>query len=449
LTRRLCDGKLAAPIHSADERSRAMRDNPNPDTSTLPIVPTMAWVILALTSLDSILGMIDRQAISVLKATLRLELGIGDARFAVLVGIFLTTYAIFYPICGRLVDRFGSRASLTAFILIWSAATVMSGLANSYHELLVFRAVLGAAEAGLVPATIAALVVWFPRARVATAYSLRAVLVALGPIMAPPVIAWLALTYGWRYGFIVPGSVGILFALAWYAANRNPPDYGESEPAKQASDLSPMREVLGNKMLWGLIAARLISDPLWFFIQYWQAGYFQEVLGLTLGEVGWLLWIPPLAAALLAFPVGQASDRWVKSGMEPARARVRAMQLVALVGPLFAIIPLTTNIWAAMALFAVVQAAALVWLTLSNILAAALFPRRAVGTAVGVLNAVGTVGAALFNFAVGPAVETYGYTPVFVVGALLHPLAATILFLAYRRRGASGASPAPTRASAT
>lgn len=400
--------------------------------ASAPRIPGMAWIILVLSSLDSVLGMIDRQAISILKVTLERELGIGDAAFGLLVSIFLVTYAIFYPVCGRLVDRFGSRVALTAFILVWSAATVLSGLASSFEQLAVLRAVLGAAEAGLVPATIAALVVWFPRAKVATAYSLRGALVALGPVLAPPVIAGLAIAYGWRAGFIVPGAAGLLFAAAWWAFNRNPPDYGEEAPSSPLA--SPIKAVLSSRLLWGLIAARLISDPLWFYIQYWQAGYFQEQLGLSLAEVGQLLWIPPLAAALLAIPAGTISDRLIQSGLSPVQSRVRVMQGVAVLAPLSAVIPAVANVGLSIALFALVQAMCLVWLTLSNVLVASLFPKQSVGTAVGVLNAIGTVGAAAFNSVVGSAVGTLGYGAVFVIAAVLHPAAAAVLHFAYGKR---------------
>lgn len=400
------------------------------DAASRQRVPLFAWWILALSSLDSILGMIDRQAVAILKATLKTVFEIDDSQYGLLVSAFLIPYAAFYIVCGRLVDRWGSRKSLTLFIIIWSLATVLMGFARTFEELVIYRAILGAAEAGLVPATVYALVRWFPRDALATAYSLRAPIVSLGPVLAPPIVAGLALAYGWRASFIVPGAVGFAFALAWWLSDREAPGDRAAAPAKKLS----LMDVLGSKLLWGLIAARLVSDPLWFFIQYWQAGYFQEELGLSLAQIGTILWIPPLVSGLLGIGVGAWSDRLVRSGVPVIQSRVRVMWLVALISPAVIVIPHVSNMWIALALFTVAQMMALVWLTFSNILIASIFDRGSMGTAVGVVNAIGTAGAAMFNLAVGPMVDSVGYVAVFTALGFLHPIAAVILVSFYRGR---------------
>lgn len=393
-------------------------------------VPAMAWWILALSSLDSVLGMIDRQAVAILKTTLKARFGIDDSEYGLLVTAFLAAYAIFFTVCGWLIDRFGSRKMLTIFILIWSTATMLSGIARSFEELLAYRALLGAAEAGLTPATIYALVRWFPKERLATAYGLRGPIIALGPILAPPVVAGLALTMGWHAAFLVPGAVGFVFALAWWLSDKDAP---AEAAARAASNKSTFKAILKNRLLWGLVAARMISDPLWFFIQSWMAGYFQEVLGLTLAQVGSLLWIPPLGSAVLAIGVGAWSDRMVRAGKEVTLSRVYALQAVACLAPLALLIPLTSSVPLVLALFSILMVMCLSWLTLTNVLVATLFDRSSVATAAGVLNALGTVGAAVFNFFAGSIVQEYGYGAIFAIVAFLHPLAAVVLYLFFGR----------------
>jgi hypothetical protein len=77
------------------------------------LIPLKAWLILALLTIESIIGIIDRQSIGVLKATLKGEFQFGDLEYSYLVNAFLIPYAIFYIICGSLVDRFGSRRVLS------------------------------------------------------------------------------------------------------------------------------------------------------------------------------------------------------------------------------------------------------------------------------------------------------------------------------------------------
>ena len=400
-------------------------------TATPVRVPAMAWWILALSSLDSVLGMIDRQAVAILKTTLKARFGIDDSEYGVLVTSFRAAYALFFLVCGRLIDRFGSRRMLTIFILIWSTATMLTGIARSFEELIAYRALLGAAEAGLTPATIYALVRWFPREKLATAYGLRGPIVALGPILAPPVVAGLALTLGWHAAFFVPGAVGFVFALAWWFSDRNAPN---DEAPRPTPGHSTFKSVLRNRLLWGLVAARMISDPLWFFIQSWLAGYFQEVLGLGLADIGRLLWIPPLGSAVLAIGVGAWSDRMVRAGRNVMLSRVLAMQAVACLAPLAFVIPLVSSVPVAIVLFTLIQVMCLSWLTLSNVLVATLFDKSSVATAAGVLNALGTVGAAVFNFFAGTIVQEYGYGAIFAIAAFLHPAAAVLLYFFYWRR---------------
>lgn len=397
-------------------------------------IPLAAWWVLALMTIDYALGIIDRNAVSVLKTTLKEVFQIGDAQYSLLVTAFMIPYAVFYLICGRIVDRWGSRWPLTIFVLIWSGATIMAGLADNFGMMVFWRAVLGAAEAGLLPATIYALVVWFPRDRLATVYAIKNPVQTLGAILAPPVIAGLAIHYGWRAGFIVPGAIGIVFGILWWLADRNPPTYAKGPAAPEETRKPGLLSMARNPLIWGVLVVRIVSDPVWFFFQYWQAGYLQEQMGLSLADVGRLLWIPPLLSVTLTFVTAYISDRLIARGWTPPRSRMRIMQATALLGPLILIIPFTDNLAVVMVILATTYFMAFTWLAMSNILMADMFPKNQVGTAVGVISFVGTTGAAIFNAGVGSVIEAVGYLPVFVTLALLHPIAVLVLQLFYGKR---------------
>lgn len=403
-------------------------DEPAPD-----LIPLKAWLILALLTIESIIGIIDRQSIGVLKTTLKGEFGFGDVDYAFLVNAFLIPYAIFYIICGWLVDRFGSRRVLSICVVIWSGATLACGIAQSFDELVAYRIVLGAAEAGLLPASMYALVMWFPKTRIGTAGSIRNAFQALGPILCTPIVVAITLAYGWRYAFILPGVMGIVFGVLWFLADRNPPAYRDRVPPPK-KQISIVR-VLTSRIIWGVLIARIVSDPLWFFLQYWQAGYLQEKLGLSLAQVGVVLWIPPLISALLVFAGGLFSDRLIaRFGWIQARSRIRILQGVACLSPLILVIPYIDDLVLAMVLLTVAYFIANIWLVFTNILATDLFRSTGGGmaTAVGAVNALGTAGAALSQPYIGMALEGVGYVPVFLALACLHPIAAIMLQLFYR-----------------
>ena len=405
-------------------------------TSTpLSTVPLMAWYMLALMTLDNVLSQIDRNAVSILKTHLKQVFDLNDTQYGMLVTAFLVPFAVFGLICGPLVDRFGSRVTLTGFVSVWSLATIAFAFSNTVPELMAWRAVLGAAEAGLLPATLYALVNWFPKDRLATIYAIKNPLQAMGPILTPPLIAGLALAFGWRTAFVVPGVIGLTFAALWWMADRSPPSYGDT--GLDASDNSPrigLWNLAKNPIIWGVLLARLLSDTVWYFFQSWQAGYLQERLGWSLKEVGQLLWIPPLANIVFMLAIAWLSDALIARGWKPARSRIRIIQGLALLAPAIAILPFASNPIVVIALLSTTYFMTFTGMALTNILMADLFPKRQVGTAVGLINCVGTTGAALFNMAAGPIIDLHGYIPVFVGLALVHPAAAVLLQLFYRDR---------------
>lgn len=409
-------------------------------------VPLKAWLILALLTLESIIGIIDRQSISALKSTLKTEFMMGDQGYSLLVNAFLIPYALFYPICGALVDRYGTRRTLSCFVIVWSAATLACGLARSLPEMIVYRAIIGMAEAGLLPASLMALVIWFPKSRIATAGSYRSAFQSAGPIICTPLVVALTLAYGWHYAFILPGLIGIFFGVTWFWTDRNPPRYAGQPQA--AANKPSVKSVLRSKALWGVLLARVISDPLWFFLSYWQAGYLQEKLGLSLKELGYVLWIPPLVASVIMVFVGMYSDRLVARGWSPAASRVRMLQAAALLAPAIFCVPYLHSLAPVMVLLTTAYFMAYLWLVLSNILITDLFRGSGVGVAVGLVNASGTIGASLFTSYVGVTLDSLGYAPVFLALACMHPLAAVVLQIAYGRKlrqtGAAGPAPQPS-----
>lgn len=394
-------------------------------------IPTKAWAILLLLSLESIIAIIDRQNISALKTTLKTVFQMNDTQYGYVVNAFLIPYAIFFLICGHLVDRFGSRRTLSAFVIIWSTATIACGFARSLPELITYRAIIGATEAGLLPASLYALVRWFPKTKMGTVGSLRSALQSVGPIICTPVVVYITLTYSWHYAFLVPGVIGLGFGVAWFLTDRNPPTYRDANPAPAGRP--KLTALFANKALWGVLIARLISDPLWFFLGYWQAGFLQEKLGLSLKDLGYILWIPPLVGSLLMIAVGFLSDRLVaRGGMSGVASRIRIMQAAALLAPLVIVIPYVQDIGVVMLLLTAAYFMSYLWLVLANILVTDLFRGQSMGAAVGVVNMCGTVGASVFTAYVGGALDSVGYVPVFLALACLHPVAAIVLQVAYR-----------------
>ena len=400
-------------------------------------VTARAWAVLFLGGLAGMLFYIDRQTLSVLKTTLRDEMGWTDTHYSWLVAAFMVPYTACYFVTGRLIDRHGTRVMMPVFIGAMSLATLLSGFAQNLGQMAACRFLLGMAEAGIVPAVLVAIVAWFPKDRRGTATTINKPLTIAGQIIATPMCVWITHHWGWRWSFFIPGVIGLLAAKLWWMADQR--NLGASEPTTENEPAPGYGEVLRNRALWGLVLARILSDPLWFFMLYWQPAYLQEKLGMSLTKVGQVGWIPTAVALGVSMSLGVLSDWLIQRGMAPATSRIRILQGLACLSPSVLVLPWITDHALAIALLCLAQIMMSVWLGLSNLLMTDLVPRRMVGTAVAIMSAFGAGTGALFNLVAGPLIENLGYTTIFVAGALLHPLAAVLLWWCYDRKSAASA----------
>lgn len=381
------------------------------------------WLILGLLFVASLLNYFDRQTLSILKPTIKSEYGLTDSDYSVLLTAFMAPYIVMSILGGRLVDRHGSRLGMALFVGVWSAATAATGFVRNVWQLGFCRFVLGSAEPGNWTAGIRAIALLFPASQRGFAVSFFSAGAALGSILAPPIIAWMAVHYGWRSAFWVPGAVGAVWVVAWWLAFRRRDD--EAPPGEEARPA--WSELLRRRELWGLLLARLISDPVWYFYLFWIPGYFQEKLGLSLVQAGAIGWIPFLAADLGGIGTASLSDRFVRAGVDPVAARKRVLFAMACLGPVGAAAPFLNSTAAVLVVFSLAGAMCLTWTFNTATLIGDLFPKNATGAVMGMIGAAGATGALIFNSQIGGIVDRFGYAPVFLITAVLHPLAALVL----------------------
>lgn len=400
-------------------------------------LPRRSWLLLALLFGIGLLNYLDRQTLSILKATLKGEFGLTDTHYSWLVGAFMGPYIVFYVISGRLVDRFGTRISLAVFTGVWSVSNVFSGLAGNFGQLAASRALLGAAEPGAFPAIQRVMMTWFPKERRAFAWSLLSPCTTVGAIVAPPLVAALTAWWSWHQAFIVPGLVGLALAVAWWVCDRNPPEFS-NEPC-EATTPPAIRTILQDRRVWLLLGARALTDPVWYFHLFWLPGYMQERLGVSLPQLGWIGWIPSFVASAAVMSTGRLTDRLVERGRPPVEVRLRMFAIAAVFAPVGAVTTFAPSITVAVILISMVAVVCQLWFFGQGLLVADVFPKNSAATIAGLLGAVGASGGLLMNLVAGPLIEHAGYVPVFVGLSCLHPLAGWMLWRS--RRNLEPASP--------
>jgi ACS family hexuronate transporter-like MFS transporter len=294
------------------------------------------------------------------------------------------------------------------------------------------------------PAQLRVVTVWFPGSLRATANSVSVAGSSIGSIIAPPLVAWLAIHWNWHVAFLVPGCVGFLLVGLWWGVYRDPVGEIEALNHRSIGALKLGRvfgwgELWGRRSLWGLILCRFVSDPVWYFCLFWFPGYLQEHSGLSLAQVGKVGWIPFLAADLGGIATAMWSDRMVvRRGMEPLRARKVMLCVVAMAGPVCALVPGCSRGWEVIGIFSLVGVVCLSWLFSLSVVIAEAFPAGNVGSVLGIAGGFGAAGAIVFNNYVGRMMQSFGSGRIFLVMALLHPVAAVILWTMTRRENPVG-----------
>ncbi len=404
-------------------------------------LPRLRWLILFLLFLSTVINYVDRQALSVLLPTLRSELGISSSEYGTITTLFLTAYTIGQLCAGVIIDRIGTRRGFALAILFWSLAAMLHAFARSSSSLGVMRFALGLSEAGNWPAGGKAVAQWFPQQRRAFGMAVFDGGSAVGAILAPPVVASLALHFGWRAAFVVTGALGLFWLAAWRFVYQSPEthrwlseadreqalkDSGASK-GPQASFGAALRQIIGWRQLWGLMATRLLATPVWWFYVFWLPDYLSKERGFTLKEIGLFGWIPYLTVDLGKLLGGACSDRLLARGHSVTFARKSVMTTGALAMAAGALVVSAETTAGAIAWVCVATFGFGLWS--ANILAlhADIFPTETMATAVGLTGMASSLGGSIFTYAIGLMVDRAGYSPVFAVAGILALLACIAL----------------------
>jgi ACS family hexuronate transporter-like MFS transporter len=396
-------------------------------------IPHLRWWIAGLLFFSTVINYVDRQTLSVLAPALSRELNLSPVDYSNITTAFLAAYTVMYVGSGFLVDRFGARRALSAFVLWWSLANMAHALARGVWSLGVLRFLLGMGESGNFMAAFRVVSEWYtPRER-ALVHGLIQGGAAIGAILAPPAITWIHQYHGWRPAFLFTGALGFVWLAFWLMLYHPPEKHpritaeerallvDEAEIA-QVPPRPSWRSLLRSREVSGLLWSRFFSDPVWWFYLFWLPKYLVEQRGFTMAEMGMLAWLPYLSADLGALAGGWLSGRLVASGHPPLEARMRVMLPLALLMPLSMAVNHASSRPVIIGLICVVTFAHMAWKTNQNTLTNDIFPRSMIGSVSGLL-AFGTgLGGTLFTKLTGHVVQGFGYELIFIVMGMLHPI---------------------------
>jgi ACS family hexuronate transporter-like MFS transporter len=325
---------------------------------------------------------------------------------------------------------------MALFMTWWSLAAVLTAFARSAGSLGFVRFLLGLGEAGNY--TVAPKVVseWFPPRERGVAIGIYTMGATIGATVAPLLIVSLNVRWGWQLTFALIGATGLLWLAPWlwlyYRPEQHPrltdgertvvPAAVEENPSWAAgSEWKRWAAVLSRRDVWLLLLARMATDPLWYFFQFWLAKYLFTVRHLEQAQLG-ITWVVFLAADIGTLGGGLLSGFWIQRGTHPLKSRLWAMLASACVVPLACCIPAAPSVGLVLALSMAVVLAHLAWLTNVSALVVDSIPRHLVGTAFGIVAAGSTFGGVLMNEVVKRLATTGHYDTWFLLMGFMHPL---------------------------
>ncbi|MDR0352554.1 MAG: MFS transporter [Opitutaceae bacterium] len=407
-------------------------------------IPNFRWFIIALVFLAAVLNYIDRQTLSILAKPIQDSLGLGERDYANIVNIFLVAYTISYLVSGRMIDKLGTRVGMAVFVAFWSVFNMCTAAAHGFRSLGFFRFGLGLGEAGVWPAASKSVSEWFPANERALAIGVYTMGSTAGAIIAPfianalndfdyagrlPVVSsLLGEGAGWRLAFILTGAAGLLWLIPWMLLYRQPKQsrfatdkelklLADSEAAEAAatgvsSDEKPWgwRKIFSSRVVWLLLLGRLITDPAWYFYQFWFPKFLLSDRGLTQSQLN-ITWIVYAAAGVGSVAGGLLSGLLIKRGRAPAASRLWIMLGCALVMPVSLLITRVSGLGMTIALAAVTIIVALAWLINISSLVVDTVPKACLGAVFGVVAAGSTVGGIIMNTLVGSMCEKVASAP--------------------------------------
>ena len=432
----------------------------------------LRWWIVGLVFLATLINYIDRLTISVLAPVITKDLGLTNTQFGGIVTWFLLAYTISQGLSGKLYDRIGTRLGFVVSITIWSVAAISHAFARGLGTLSLFRFVLGLGEAGNWPGAAKTVAEWFPINQRALGMAIFNSGAAIGSIVAPPLMVWLQLKYGWQTTFIVTGVLGFLWLALWLFFYQSPQKHRwiteeelrlieegkngdgrktrgrrDTEDARIASTRvsassslpvtpsptlplsSPRwRDLLRYRQVWAIVLSRFLTDPVWWLYITWLPKYLADARGFSLTKIGLFAWVPYVAADAGSLSGGWLSGHLIKRGWSVDSARKTVIAIAALLMPAGILAAFVHDPLVALALIGVVLFGFQVWINNVQTLPSDFFPDRAVASVAGLGGTGAGIGSMIFILTTGWVVDHFSYVPVLVAAGLLAPIGTAVLF---------------------
>ncbi|WP_294952702.1 MFS transporter [uncultured Gilliamella sp.] len=401
------------------------------------------WLMIILFATGVILNYVDRNALGIMAQEIINDLQITPKEYSYITGAFQLAYTIFQPIVGWFVDVIGLRVGFAIMVIIWSLMCMLHAGAGAWIHLAILRFVMGGAESVVAPANAKVISSWFPKKERAIANGWSMVGFSLGAMIAPPLIYFIHQFGGWQLAFLIPGSIGIIWAGIWLYFFSEPAksrfvtdaerkyilsdqDIGDAQQDKNV--WHAIKQVVTQKKFYGIAIPAFLAEPAWAAVNFWVPFYLLSERGMQLKEMAMFVWIPFLAADFGGLSSGYFSRMLDKYfGL----SRINAACITYLGAAFFMLsmvfASLAESPYLAIALIAIGAWGHQMLSAMLTIQVIENFDGKEVSTVNGLRGSSAWIASFLFTIIVGQFVEKIGFKPFFITMGFLDIIGAIIM----------------------
>jgi len=408
------------------------------------------WIMMFIVFLISTVSYLDRTNLSVGAPVIKEQFHLSPVQLGVILSAFSWSYAIAQIPAGMIANWLKPRKTYFYGMLCWCIILIATTQAASYGAWVIFRIPFGIAEAITWPAASVLLARWFPRVEYSQAMSLQNLGLVIGAAVAPPIVAFLIVNWGWQMAFIITGLMAAILGIFFFIYGKDNPeehksvskeeldwikqDQVEDDNAEEQSVPGLYRALLKRPTLWAAGMANFGLDFVNFMFLTWYPTYLTDKYHMTLSKMGVMAMEPYLFGLVTVLGSGAIVRRMVNNGHDSVSARKMMISLGLILGTLTLFVtPFINNIYASVTCMSfgyafVMSILGPMWST-----AAEIGGKKGAGFVSGAINFIGNIGGILSPLLMGYVLQYFNsFTPAIIVAAAVTLVSCVIFLITYR-----------------
>lgn len=286
-------------------------------------------VLLVLLVASIFINYVDRSNLSIAAPLIQQQMHFTDGQMGLLFSALFWTYSSLQlvGIAGWLSDRFSVGWTFAASFLVWSGATLATGMLSGFVALFAMRLILGAGESLAYPCYCRMLATEVPQQQRGRANAFLDAASKLGPGLGTFVGGLMMVRFGWRIFFVLLGLASLAWLVPWLRFMPRTPGIASASIVP----FSFLREMLSKRTAIGTLCGHFLANYFWFFLLIWLPSYLVKERGFSIARmatVGSMAYCSVAAATICA---GWLSDWFIANGVPVTKVR-KSVVVVGLIG---------------------------------------------------------------------------------------------------------------------